>query len=279
MSAERTPVCKRVDGEFDRLFEPPARPLSERARRHLAECERCRELYDWLARAPGLLEPSPDVCRGIRQALAASLAPVTPLPPARVTAFRLVAAFVLFAMGMLAVMGAGGVDRMTQVQIFVMSGLLAGGVALLSLSLAWQMRPASRQSVTAAVAVGALVAGVLIGMALLFPWRWPEAYVRQGWMCGLMGSGAGAAPGAILFWLLIRRGAPLSLVKLGATLGAMAGLLGVAVLQFECSQQEAWHLLGWHGGVLIFSVAAGMALGWLAEFRRTRRNRGSHAGE
>lgn len=272
MTARRTPACRRVDGEFDRAFEGSAASLSEQARRHLAECERCRQLYDWLLRAPTPLEPSPEVCRRIRQALAASLAPVEPLPPARVTVLRLMAIFGLFVVGMLAVMGAGGVDRMTQVQIFAMSGVLAGGVALLSLSLAWQMRPASRHRVRAEVAVGALSAGVLLAMAWLFPWHWPEAYVRQGWMCGLVGGGAAAAPGAILFWLLIRRGAPLSLRRLGATLGAMTGLLAVAVLQFQCSQQEAWHLLGWHGGVLVVSIAVGAAAGWLAELRRARRN-------
>lgn len=280
MTARRTPACKRVDGELDRIFEPTAGGLSEQARRHLAECERCRELYEWLLRAPAGLEPSPELCRRIRQVLAASLAPVTVLPPTWVTVAQLMAMFGLFLAGMVAVMGAGGLDRMAQVQIFAVSGLLAAGVALLSLSLAWQMRPGSRHRVAAEVAIGALSVGVLLAMVLLFPWRWPEAYVRQGWMCGLIGGGGAAAPGALLFWLLIRRGAPLSLPKLGATLGAMAGLLAVAVLQFECTQQEAWHLLAWHGGVLVISIAAGAALGRLAaELRHGRRNPAGPAGE
>jgi hypothetical protein len=278
VTARRTPACKRVDSEFDRAFRGSG-ALSEQAWRHLAECEHCRELYDWLVRAPARLDPSPEVCRRIRQALAAALAPVQPLPPARVTVARLMAMFVAFALGALLVMGAGGVDRMTQVQIFAMSGVLAGGVALLSLSLAWQMRPGSRHRIRPEVAVVALGVGVLLGMALLFPWRWPQAYVRQGWMCGVTGSAAAAAPGALLFWLLIRRGMPLSLPKLGATLGAMAGLLAVAVLQFECSQQEAWHLLGWHGGVLVVATAVGALAGWVAARRRSRRNRLAAAGE
>ncbi len=279
MTAKRTLACKQVDGELDSVFGAPVGSLSEPARRHLAECERCRELYEWLLRAPARLDPSPEVCSRIRQALAASLAPVTPLPPARVTAARLAALFVFFLVGMLAVMGAGGVDRMTQLQILAMSGVLAGGVALLSLSLAWQMRPGSRHRVAVEAGVCLLSLAVLLAMALLFPWRWPEAFFRQGWMCGLMGAGAAAAPGAILFWLMIRRGSPLSLTRFGATLGAMAGLLAVAVLQFECRQQEAWHLLAWHGGVLVASVAAGAAAGRLAELRRARRNRPRAAGE
>src|SRR5579871_2871458 len=45
--------------------------------------------------------------------------------------------------------------------------------------------------------------------------------------------------------------------------GAMAGLLGVTVLQFRCIHQNAWHLIVWHGAVLVVSAGAAALLGGL----------------
>ena len=67
-----------------------------------------------------------------------------------------------------------------------------------------------------------------------------------------------AIPGGVLFWLLARRGVPLSAGAFGGTLGAIAGLLGLTVLQFHCLYQNAAHLLVWHGGVLVLSITAGV---------------------
>jgi hypothetical protein len=113
--------------------------------------------------------------------------------------------------------------------------------------------------------------GFLTGAALLFPWRGGEAFASQGWPCLLAGS-AVAIPGGVLFRLLTRRGVPLSAGAFGGTLGAIAGLLGVTVLQFRCIYQNATHLLVWHGGVLILSIAVGVLVAVAIE-RRARRRR------
>ena len=68
-------------------------------------------------------------------------------------------------------------------------------------------------------------------------------------------------PAALVFAFLARRGARLSLGMLGGTLGAIAGLLGVTVLQFTCALQDIGHLLVWHGGVLVISTLAGALIG------------------
>ena len=71
-----------------------------------------------------------------------------------------------------------------------------------------------------------------------------------------------AAPSTLLFWLLVRRGHTLASGMLGASLGAIGGLLGAFVLQFTCNRQDAVHLLVWHGGVVIVSLLLGVLVAW-----------------
>jgi hypothetical protein len=52
---------------------------------------------------------------------------------------------------------------------------------------------------------------------------------------------------------------------MGASLGAIAGLLSVTVLQFKCDTQQAIHLLVWHGAVLVLSTTVGFLIGRAAE--------------
>jgi hypothetical protein len=106
--------------------------------------------------------------------------------------------------------------------------------------------------------------GLLTAMGVLFPWSAAPQFVAQGWPC-LLGGVSVAVPAAALLWLVVRRGAPLSMRTMGATLGATAGLLGVTVLQVKCPHQEALHLLVWHGSVLVIATGVGVLAGWLAE--------------
>jgi hypothetical protein len=165
-------------------------------------------------------------------------------------------------------MGTVGLEHMSRFQLLAISAVLATGVCLFSASLASQIRPGSYQRVSGIALVAVFGVGLLTGMALLFPWRAARPFLAQGWPCLLGGLGV-AAPGAILLWIVLRRGAALSAVTLGATIGATAGLLGVTVLQFKCPLQEAPHLLVWHGGVLVTATVAGAAVALLAHRRFT----------
>ena len=212
---------------------------------------------DRLLEIPPASELSPDLRRKISGALAASLQPVKPMPAARVLAGQFAAIFLVFAAGLIAMMGVTGFRTLDAWQALGIVAILAVGVSLLSLVLAWQIRPGSQQKISAKLAWTCLGVGFLTGAALLFPWRGAEAFVSRGWPCLLAGS-AVAIPGGILFWLLARRGVPLSVGTFGGTLGAIAGLLGLTVLQFRCIYQDATHILVWHGGVLVLSIAAGV---------------------
>ena len=70
-----------------------------------------------------------------------------------------------------------------------------------------------------------------------------------------------AIPAAFLFWLLVRKGAILYPKLIGAMAGALAGLIGLSVLEINCSNLNVFHILVWHWGVVLISSAAGALLG------------------
>jgi len=215
------------------------------------------EKIDRLLELAPSLELSPDLHRKISGALTASLQPVKPMPAARVLAGQFAAIFVVFAAALIAMMGVTGFRTLRAWQALGIVVILAVGVSLFSLTLAWQIRPGSLQKIPAKLSWAYFGVGFLTGAALLFPWRGAEAFVSRGWPCLLTGS-AVAIPGGVLFWLLTRRGVPLSAGAFGGTLGAIAGLLGLTVLQFHCLYQNAAHLLVWHGGILVLSITTGL---------------------
>jgi Negative regulator of sigma F len=256
---ELTPGCRLVDRELDRGFGASGSALSEQVRRHLEQCERCRMLYEWASRSLRSAPLSPALYGRIQSTIQASLQRVSPRPPTRVIAFQFGTAFLLFAIPAAATLGLGGVEKMNVFQLIAITAVLALGVALLALSLAWQVTPGSLQRISVRGAVTILVAGFVAGIVFLFPWHTPEAFLARGWPCLRLGL-VMALPAGLLFWLVARRGAPLDMKTLGGTLGAISGLVGVSVLQFHCDRQETEHLLFWHGGVLLLSTVAGVLI-------------------
>ncbi len=252
--------CKLVDAELDRHFAERASPLSPQAQRHLEECERCRRLYQDLCETLPSGSVRPELEQRIIHTMQGSLKPVSRLRSSWMIAAQLMIAFFLISTAVASMMQVTGIEAMNLPQLIGMSLILTLGVALLSLSLAWQMKPGSLQRIPARAAIGILAAGLAAGIAILFPWRTPEAFLIRGWHC-LRAGLALAVPAALVFGFLVRRGAPLSLGMLGGTLGAIAGLLAVTVLQFTCNLQDIGHLLVWHGGVLVISTVAGWWIG------------------
>ncbi len=215
------------------------------------------EKIDRLLELVAASELSPELRRKLNGALGASLQPVKPLPSVRVLMVQFGSVFLLFAAVLIATMGIAGFRTLQAWQALGIVAILAVGVSLLSLALAWQVCPGSLQKIPPVLSWASYGIGFLTGAALLFPWRESAGFFPQGWPCLLIGS-AVAIPGGVLFWLLTRRGVPLSAVTFGGTLGAIAGLMGITVLQFRCIHQDAAHVIVWHGGVLLVSIVAGV---------------------
>ena len=252
-----TTECALINTELDRhlgeqAFKPPAE-----IRRHLDACERCNRLYRWMTE-PSASDPGSNALYSrIESSLKASLRPVKVQPSIRSLALRFWVILLFLAFAVIATIGADGLRQMEWSERVVVSVWLIGAGVLLSLSLAWQMTPGSRQLIPARITIAVLTAGFLFILGVLFPWRIPDAFLAPGWHCFKTGM-AMAAPITILFVALSRRGAPLVIGSLAGTVSALAGLFGTAVLQFTCSRQEATHLVVWHGGVFVASILIGL---------------------
>lgn len=254
--------CRQIDWELDGALSvnPAGRAswkLSGRAAEHLRKCERCRRLYHWLLDAAVPQAPLQALTETVRARMKQALTPVTPQSSPRVLAAQFLLVFLLFSAPMVGMMGTAGLHEMNLPQLAGIVVVLISGAALLSFSLAWQMSPGSLHRVPPRIAVITLATGFLAATAILFPWHEPQAFLPGAGEC-LKAGLLMAAPSTLLFWLLVRRGHTLASGMLGASLGAIGGLLGASVLQFTCHRQDAVHLLVWHGGVVIVSLLLGV---------------------
>jgi hypothetical protein len=196
----------------------------------------------------------------VAQALKSSLRPVKPAGSTAIIAGQLFLAFVIMAAAIASFLKPAGLQTMTRGELAGITVALVVGAALLSLSLAWQMIPGSLRRFSAKAAITIPAAAFLVTVAVLFPWRAPEEFFSAGWHCLRLGILI-AVPVAVMFGGIVRRGAALGAGALGATSGAIAGLVSVTILQANCEMQEAVHLLVWHGGVLAVSTLTGYLIG------------------
>ncbi len=252
--------------------------LPASARQHLQVCERCHALVD-LLEAPGLLPPpSPGRLDQATHLLVTDLQPVKLLPgPA--AQFGLLAALTLAALTVGgAILGLRGWDALQAGQragVFLVMALIGTALAI---SLTRQMAPGGPPAV--APAAWAVLLGAALAMLTLwlFEQRAEAEFLRIGLVCLETGLTVAALTGLLLAWAL-RRGAMLSRGFSGSTAGALAGLTGLAVLELQCPNLNAAHILAWHLPVVIFSslggLVAGLVIGLIPSQRRFR-GRGDH---
>ena len=101
-----------------------------------------------------------------------------------------------------------------------------------------------------------MTAALLGVFGLLFHEYHTDHFISAGIACLLTGL-ACAAPAALLCWLLMRRGFAVSPVTAGLVCGALAGLAGVGLLELNCVNFQALHVIVWHTAVVAASAAGG----------------------
>ena len=160
-------------------------------------------------------------------------------------------------------LGSRGMLAMTVAQVMIMGALGVTMMGILGLAAAQGLRPGSKVWVNVRWANVLPLIGFLAIAAMIFPWRWmPETFIANGWGCLREGLYVELASSAGVIWL-VRRGYVMHWAGLAGTLGAFCGLTGAALLHVMCPDQEATHLIVWHGGILVGGTLGGLLAGYL----------------
>jgi hypothetical protein len=261
-------TCRDMDDAIsswsgDSLLEP------EHAK-HLAHCGRCRALTVLLDNTDVGFHLSERLLRRLQAGVSKDLKPVRPLPKPHI--FLLASAIVFLsvvAIGAL-LLGTTGWHVLNMVQRTAVFVTLAASAVLLANSMVQQMVPGSKHAFAPATLPTAILIGLMLLIVATFRSQRESAFILGGLACmknGLLFS----VPAAFLLWLILRRGALLLPKLIGTAVGGLAGLSGLSVLEVNCPNLNVFHILVWHGGVVVIGSLGGALVGAAVEsIRRWR---------
>lgn len=230
------------------------------AMEHIAVCEGCRRLAGALNGGLTVSLPPENRMRQIGAIVLRDLTPVRPLAPERVFLAALAAiglAIVAVGSAMLGIGGWRGLGPSQKCAVFV---TLAASSGMLAVSLVRLIAPGSRYYISPARLLISILMLQAAVFASIFPWRHESEFVPNGMNCLRTGLVC-AIPSAAFIWLLLRRGEISSYGLMGATAGGLAGMVSLAVLEVQCANGNALHILTSHIGMTLLSMAAGFAIG------------------
>jgi hypothetical protein len=220
-----------------------------------------KEIDDILEQAVGASpEVNPELLSRVSMTIGTSLRPVRPLAPAwmLVSVLWLIAAVISIAAASL--LGMEGIRRLSGAEaltIFPVLALLIGFTAWLNVA---EMTPgAFRIANPRTLLLMTLLLCLAVDAALFHDYQ-TASLVRQGIPC-LRAGLIVAAPVGVASWLTLRRGFAVDASAAGLAAGTLAGLAGLAMLEFHCPNHRALHIMIWHTGVIPISAFAGSLLG------------------
>ena len=263
-------TCREIDGAIG--SNSGDLPLPREAAQHVDECEVCRLLVDALDKGHGGLEPSTDRLKQIQATINEDLRAVRPMASSRVflLGFMLIT-LVVVVTGSL-VVGMKGWGALSRVQGTTVLAALTASTILLAISVVRQMVPGGKHSISPRLLPIGILALLIFVTAAIFPVQHESTFIPDGLTCLRTGL-AYSIPVALVFWALLRRGAILYPMLMGAAAGGFAGLIGLGVLEVGCSNLNLFHVLVWHLGVILLCTLGGMLLGAAVEFFRGRGTR------
>jgi hypothetical protein len=150
---------------------------------------------------------------------------------------------------------------------------LTASVLLFAISVVRQMAPGGKHSISPRLLPIGILAGLILAAAVIFQVRHETAFVPDGLACLRTGM-TYSIPAALLFWVLLSRGAVLYPKLTGAAAGGFAGLIGVSVLEVGCPNLDLYHILVWHLGVILLCAIGGLSLGAAVDHFRRQSIRG-----
>ena len=234
--------------------------LTESAAQHLQNCEGCSAMLQALT--PSGAQPASERVQRIQELLGARLTAVRPLASDRKLTCQFLATFIAFSMLAAIPFGYQGFDLLNGYQKSAYYGAISIAAAWLAVTMVREMIPGSKRKVSPWWAIlGALVSLAFL-TALLFRDFDLDRFVSLGAPCLRLALICAIVSGG-LFWFILRRGFFTSLIEAGASIGAFAGLAGVAVLALHCPIENSAHVLVWHLGAVVLGGIAGALAGRL----------------
>jgi hypothetical protein len=213
-------------------------------------------------------EPSAARIEAIRNQIASSLHPVTPLPSDWSLIAWLTAGFI--GLGVLCALpiGVKGFHAMKNTQRLFDYLAILSCAAVLARTLTGEIIPASRRRVGAGPVITAVFAVTTAITVVLFPDETTGGFFRSGIPCLAIGSLC-ALPASVLIGLIMRRGMLTDTLAGVLTAAALSGTLGVFVLALHCPILSAAHILTWHLGVTALCLGAGVLVARKVEYSLT----------
>lgn len=213
--------------------------------------------------------PDPLRLKQIAKAMQGSLRPVRPLPPAWVLTAGVILVCVGVAVGTATRAGFFGIEKMDAwMRVLIFSTLSLFAVVAGS-EFVRTMIPGSLRRVSAGVLLTAGTVALVAVFGLSFHDYQTTNFVSAGVACLITGLKY-AIPAAILCALIVWRGFAVKPVAAGVIAGTLAGLAGLGLLELNCVNFEAAHVIVWHTAVVPLSAAGGALCGWVMGLMRGR---------
>lgn len=214
--------------------------------------------------------PDPQRLKAIAEAMRRSLRPVRPLPPAWLLTAGVILVCAGVAVGSAARAGFFGIEKMDAwMRVLIFSTLSVFAIVAGS-EFVRAMIPGSLRRVSAGALLTAGTVALIAVFGLSFHDYQTTNFVSAGVACLITGLKY-AIPAAILCALIVWREFPVKPVAAGLIAGTLAGLAGLGLLELNCVNFEAAHVIVWHTAVVPLSAAAGALCGWVMRLVRKRR--------
>jgi len=211
-------------------------------------------------------ELDPALLARLSQSVSTNLQPVRQLPSPWILGSALTLLCAVAAGGGGLLLGPHGVHAMAASQLVLILAVLVILVGLAAWLAVAEVIPGSRLPAapsrlifTHCIALGAV-------FALLFHSYGTARYVIEGIKCLVAGVAIAVPSAAGVLWIL-RRGAFLDRTAAGISVGTLAGLVGIGMLELHCPNLELPHMVVWHIAVVpLCGIAAGYLMRKMGSF-------------
>jgi hypothetical protein len=205
-----------------------------------------------------------DAKKRVERAILNDLHPVRPLAPAWVFAVVFAALFAAIDVGVASVLGMHGIRALSPDQRFLIFPALLAAAWFAAVGCAREMRPAAGSHLGALTLI--LSASVFTGLfSLIFHGYSTRNFVPEGLPCLVIGLSVSISVGLVIIYIL-RRGCVMDWSMAGLAVGVLSGLTGLGMLELDCPNLKAIHVLTWHVTVLVGSGLLGYMGGWVADY-------------